>query len=121
MVKDEVVDDDSLLTADKPRLTEQEKKNNHIASEQKRRQAIREGFDEIADIVPGLQGQGRSEAVVLEGAAAYIRRLLAERHRLLEDARSKGYDVRDYELDAMTMNNAAKAAADDERATADRH
>ena len=36
--------------ADKPRLTEQEKKNNHIASEQKRRQAIREGFDRLAEI-----------------------------------------------------------------------
>ncbi|KAG9714418.1 hypothetical protein KCU73_g16218, partial [Aureobasidium melanogenum] len=45
--------------ADKPRLTEQEKKNNHIASEQKRRQAIREGFDRLAEIVPGMSGQGR--------------------------------------------------------------
>lgn len=41
-------------------------KANHIASEQKRRQAIREGFDKITAIVPDLkQSQGRSEATVL--------------------------------------------------------
>jgi hypothetical protein len=41
-------------------------KANHIASEQKRRQAIREGFDKITAIVPDLEkSQGRSEATVL--------------------------------------------------------
>ena len=54
------------MAQEKQRLTEQEKKNNHIASEQKRRLAIREGFDRLADIVPGLEGQGRSESIVLK-------------------------------------------------------
>jgi len=88
---------------DKPRLSEQEKKNNHIASEQKRRQAIREGFDEIADIVPGLKGQGRSEAVVLQGATGHIRKLLADRHRLVEQGKRAGLDVTDVEMDEQTM------------------
>lgn len=52
--------------SERPRLTEQEKKNNHIASEQKRRLAIREGFDRLTEIVPGLEGQGRSESIVLK-------------------------------------------------------
>jgi heteromeric Ino2p/Ino4p transcription factor len=53
-------------SAERPRLTEQEKKNNHIASEQKRREAIRQGFDRLTEIVPGLEGQGRSESIVLK-------------------------------------------------------
>src|SRR5206468_1851686 len=52
--------------SERPRLTEQEKKTNHIASEQKRRMAIREGFDRLTEIVPGLEGQGRSESIVLK-------------------------------------------------------
>jgi len=47
------------------RLTEQEKKNNHIASEQKRRNAIRDGFDRLTELIPGCEGQGRSEGMVL--------------------------------------------------------
>lgn len=101
---------------DKPRLSEQEKKNNHIASEQKRRQAIREGFDEIADIVPGLKGQGRSEAVVLQGATGHIRKLLADRHRLVEQARRAGLDVTEAEMDEQTMKIAGVQADIEEKA-----
>ena len=38
---------------DKTRLTEAEKKQNHIISEQKRRQAIRQDFDRLSTITPG--------------------------------------------------------------------
>ncbi|KHJ33759.1 putative mlx-interacting protein [Erysiphe necator] len=68
---------------EKPRLSENEKKANHIASEQKRRQAIREGFDRLTELVPGLEGQGRSESVVLKKTVDYIRAQLAERQRLV--------------------------------------
>lgn len=99
---------------DKPRLTDQEKKNNHIASEQKRRQAIREGFDEIADIVPGLKGQGRSEALVLEGATAHIRKLLSERHHLVLQAQESGVDCGAWELDDISRTLARQAAEDED-------
>ena len=46
---------------DRPRLTDAEKKQNHILSEQKRRQAIRMGFDRLAAMTPGMHGLGRSE------------------------------------------------------------
>lgn len=59
-------DSESRMASERPRLSEQEKKNNHIASEQKRRMAIREGFDRLTEIVPGLEGQGRSESIVLK-------------------------------------------------------
>lgn len=100
--------------ADKPRLTEQEKKNNHIQSEQKRRQAIREGFDDLAELIPGLKGQGRSEAIVLEGATANIRKLLAERHRLMTRVGERGLNLDRWQLDDATMRYAREAADQEE-------
>jgi hypothetical protein len=83
---------------DKPRLTEQEKKNNHIASEQKRRQAIREGFDRLASLVPGMDGQGRSESLVLNAAIEYLKEQLVEHRQLLADAKARGINVSDIEI-----------------------
>lgn len=100
--------------AEKPRLSEQEKKNNHIASEQKRRQAIREGFDEIADLTPGLSGHGRSEAMVLDGASRFLRSLLAQRWKLLQQAHEQGLDVRKYQMDAKSMEMAEQAYIEEE-------
>jgi heteromeric Ino2p/Ino4p transcription factor len=83
--------------ADKPRLTEQEKKNNHIASEQKRRQAIREGFDRLAEIVPTMSGQGRSEAVMLSATVTYMRSQLAKKDALKEMAAKLNVSDGDFE------------------------
>jgi hypothetical protein len=47
-------------------LTESQKKANHIASEQKRRQNIRLGFEKLIDIVPSLNHGNRSEALILQ-------------------------------------------------------
>lgn len=58
---------------DRPRLTDAEKKQNHIISEQKRRQAIRQGFDRLAAMTPGMAGMGRSEAAVLNAAVGEIK------------------------------------------------
>lgn len=93
-------------STEKPRLTEQEKKNNHIASEQKRRQAIRDGFDRLASIVPGMEGQGRSEAVVLQATIDYMKDQIEERRRLLALAKAAGIDTTGYELDETTVNGA---------------
>ena len=89
--------------ADRPRLTEAQKKENHIRSEQKRREAIREGFDWLASIVPGLEGQGRSEAVVLGGAIKLMREKIMERQQLINDAKAKGIDTTGWELDKETI------------------
>jgi hypothetical protein len=103
---------------EKPRLSEHEKKANHIASgkdsrapicsgalvfdrsclydiEQKRRQAIREGFDRLTELVPGLEGQGRSESVVLKKTVDYMRAQLAERRRLVGRIDELGGQVED--------------------------
>jgi septum formation protein len=62
--------------------------------EQKRRQAIREGFDKLTDVVPGLQkNQGRSEAIVLDKTIEHLKYLREERRRLLEQAQAQGINV----------------------------
>jgi heteromeric Ino2p/Ino4p transcription factor len=93
---------------DRPRLTEAQKKENHIRSEQKRREAIREGFDRLASIVPGLEGLGRSEAVVLGGAIKLMREKIVEREALIVQAKLKGIDTTGWELDQKTLEACAE-------------
>ena len=106
----------SLDAGEKPRLTEEEKKQNHIASgkshhptqswhprvtcssqklEQKRRQAIREGFDRLCELVPGLEGMGRSEGIVLQRTVEFMRVQLQERRELIDRIESNGGHVGD--------------------------
>ena len=88
---------------DRPRLTEAQKKENHIRSEQKRREAIREGFDRLASIVPGMEGQGRSEAVVLEATIRYMREKIVERQKIIADAQAQGIDTSAWDLPKETL------------------
>lgn len=94
--------------ADRPRLTEAQKKENHIRSEQKRREAIRDGFDRLASIVPGMEGQGRSEAVVLDATLQHMREQINTRNKLVEAAKAKGLETTGWELSPETV--AASAA-----------
>jgi heteromeric Ino2p/Ino4p transcription factor len=89
---------------DRPRLTDAQKKENHIRSEQKRREAIREGFDRLASIVPGMEGQGRSEAVVLDATIKYMRDQIVERQKIITDARTRGVDTAAWELPKVTLD-----------------
>lgn len=89
---------------DRPRLSEAQKKENHIRSEQKRREAIREGFDRLASIVPGMEGQGRSEAVVLEATIKYMREKIVERQKIIADAQAQGIDTSAWDLAKETLD-----------------
>ncbi|KAJ2310298.1 Transcription factor [Coemansia sp. RSA 2704] len=71
-------------------LTENEKKANHIASEQKRRQNIRVGYDQLIQIVPTLTPSQRSEALILQKTVEYIRYLLMEREILEGQVKEAG-------------------------------
>ena len=53
-------------------LTEDQKRENHIKSEQKRRTLIREGFEDLGELVPGLRGGGFSKSAVLIMAADWL-------------------------------------------------
>ncbi len=77
----------------KPRLSEQARRTNHIASEQKRRQAIRDAFDRLTVLVPGIQGQGRSEGLVLKKTLEKMHEAVAERRRLIAEIESLGGEV----------------------------
>ncbi|KAI9498815.1 hypothetical protein BDB00DRAFT_748334, partial [Zychaea mexicana] len=68
-------------------LTEAEKKANHIASEQKRRQNIRLGFDQLIEIVPSLNHGNRSEALILQKSIDHIRSLVSVKNDLKSQVR----------------------------------
>lgn len=68
---------------------------NSCSTEQKRRQAIREGFDRLTELVPGLEGQGRSESIVLNKTVAYMRQQLEERAQLVAQIERMGGKVDD--------------------------
>jgi hypothetical protein len=53
-------------------LTEAQKRENHIHSEQKRRNLIRQGFEDLCSLVPELSSGGYSKSAVLVHAANYL-------------------------------------------------
>ncbi|KAI9363646.1 hypothetical protein BD770DRAFT_380093 [Pilaira anomala] len=68
-------------------LTDAEKKANHIASEKKRRQNIRLGFDQLIEIVPSLTQGNRSEAFILQKSVDHIRNLINVKNDLKSQIR----------------------------------
>ncbi|KAH8705711.1 hypothetical protein BGW36DRAFT_422253 [Talaromyces proteolyticus] len=57
-------------------LSEEQKRTNHILSEQKRRNLIKNGFDELCSLVPELRGGGFSKSAMLIQAADYLDEVL---------------------------------------------
>jgi hypothetical protein len=56
-------------------LTEEQKRENHIKSEQKRRTVIREGFENLGELVPGVKSGGFSKSTLLIMAANSLKEL----------------------------------------------
>ena len=79
------------------RLSETQKKQNHIESEKKRREAIRAGFEKLAKIIPECEGQARSEAVVLQRTVTYLKEQLERKEELREKAHESGMDPVQFE------------------------
>ncbi|KAF8930763.1 hypothetical protein BGZ47_000401 [Haplosporangium gracile] len=65
-------------------LTEEEKRANHIASEQKRRNTIRNGFKDMTDIIPDLKDVNSSKSTILFKAVDFIKHL-ERRNRILQE------------------------------------
>jgi hypothetical protein len=61
-------------------LSEQQK---HILSEQKRRNLIKRGFDDLHDLVPEIRNGGLSKSSVLMEAANFLDRLVRENGELV--------------------------------------
>lgn len=62
--------------ANRENLSEEQKRENHIKSEQKRRTLIKEGFDDLCHIVPGLRGGGFSKSTMLGMTAEWLEDML---------------------------------------------
>ncbi|KAF9989881.1 hypothetical protein BGZ75_004449 [Mortierella antarctica] len=65
-------------------LTEEEKRANHIASEQKRRNTIRNGFKDMTEIIPDLKDVNSSKSTILFKAVDFIKHL-ERRNRMLQE------------------------------------
>jgi heteromeric Ino2p/Ino4p transcription factor len=77
----------------KPRLTASQKNFNHKDAENKRRTAIRERFTELSNLVPGAQGNERSEQVMLGKTTDYLKDMLVEQRRLEDLCQEQGITV----------------------------
>lgn len=79
-------------------LTEEQKRTNHILSEQKRRNLIKQGFDELCSIVPELRGGGFSKSAMLLQAADWLEETLKGneelRHQLSQLKAMNGFMMR---------------------------
>lgn len=75
---------------EKPRLTDEQKKTNHITSEQNRRNFLRQQFDRLSEMVPGTRGKARSEAVVLEKLVDYGHSQIEDGQRMIEEIERRG-------------------------------
>ena len=65
-------------------LSEEQKRNNHIMSEQKRRNLIKTGFDDITRMVPELRSGSLSKSNMLIEAGRFLKKMKQE-NRELED------------------------------------
>ncbi len=66
----------SAAKAPRENLTDAQKRENYIKSEQKRRTLIKEGFDDMCEIVPGLRGGGFSKSTMLTMASEWLEDVL---------------------------------------------
>ncbi|RDA84749.1 hypothetical protein CP532_6942 [Ophiocordyceps camponoti-leonardi (nom. inval.)] len=86
-------------------LTEEQKRENHIRSEQKRRTVIRDGFDNLNRMVPSLRGGTFSKSTTLTVTAQWLEelvggneQLMAQLKKLDPEKASKILDLVDEEL-----------------------
>ena len=63
-------------------LSEEQKRSNHILSEQKRRNLIKRGFDDLHDLVPEIRNGGLSKSSVLMEAANFLDKLISDNGEL---------------------------------------
>jgi hypothetical protein len=64
--------------AQRENLTEEQKRSNHILSEQKRRDLIKQGYKDLNELVPAVRGGGLSKSQILTEAANFLDKLIAD-------------------------------------------
>ncbi|CAG8528773.1 10553_t:CDS:2 [Ambispora leptoticha] len=92
----------------------------HILSEQKRRENINSGFEELKNIVPTCRGHADSKAVILRKAVRYIQNLESEVEKLRQQngnlspktgSITSGDSDASPDISAKTLSNGMNAAA----------
>jgi hypothetical protein len=73
-------------------LTEEQKRENHIKSEQKRRTLIKQGFIDMEALVPGMKGGGFSKATMLTMATEWLETMMRGNEQLKEQLRTMGLE-----------------------------
>lgn len=74
----------SAKAANRENLTEDQKRSNHIQSEQKRRNLIKNGFDELRRLVPELRGGGLSKSMELTEVSNFLDQVIAANEAMRE-------------------------------------
>ncbi|KAI1121681.1 hypothetical protein F5Y10DRAFT_96258 [Nemania abortiva] len=74
-------------------LTEAQKRENHIKSEQKRRGAIKEGFEDLTFIVPNLQNGGYSRSNILAMSGDWLEALVKGNEMLDTEGKYGPYNL----------------------------
>ena len=80
-------------------LSEEQKRTNHILSEQKRRNLIRQGFEDLCSLVPSLRGGGFSKSAMLIQTADWLEEVV------------RGNEVLKGRLEVLKSSSSAAAAA----------
>ncbi|CEG71144.1 hypothetical protein RMATCC62417_06928 [Rhizopus microsporus] len=83
----EMIDNNSVTLAKKRHrdlLSDDQKRANHIASEQKRRNMIRSGFRELTELIPTLKNINNSKSTILFKSVDYIKQL-EKRNKILKE------------------------------------
>jgi hypothetical protein len=78
--------------APRENLTEDQKRENHIKSEQKRREVIKKGFEDLCDLVPEAKGGQFSKSAILVMTGDWLEQMLQGNEILRAQARSMGLD-----------------------------
>jgi hypothetical protein len=76
--------------AQRENLSEEQKRNNHILSEQKRRNQIKNGFNDLHDLVPAIRSAGLNKAGILTETANFLDKLVADNAEYAETVGSGG-------------------------------
>ena len=74
-------------------LSETQKSTNHKDAENKRRNAIREQFTKLSELVPGAEGHERSEYLMLQMTIAFVKEQALDARRLEQQILSHGGTV----------------------------
>lgn len=96
--------------AEKTRLSAEQKKQNHIESERKRREAIRSGFEKLSEKVPDSKGKASSEGVVLANTVKHIQQLQARKEELRKQAEKQGMEPLRFEQHYRDVRKDMRAA-----------